>query len=244
MQPAMADVGLEAAATSLHEQLLVFVAEVHWYVFVTFARDSELGRDGGAVERDERIASYGTKPRRLNGDNLLADCLATGLLTSPEATNLVVGCPKSDGGVQLGVDLGRRWCVQQVTGLRCHRTDSGVHMRHLGLSQLQRRAACDVQFSGDGGNRKLNVVFWHHQLRLGYCRRALAQSAQRARLGGIPNVCFEIAGDAAAVFELARQVMRPGFDLRANLHDIDFSDSYLILKFLDDAGLSSAVDGD
>merc|ERR1712015_196777 len=159
MQPAMADVGLEAAATSLHEQLLVFVAEVHWYVFVTFARDSELGRHGGAVERDERIASYGTEPRQLNGDNLLSDCLATGPLTSPEATNLVVGCPKSDGGVQLGVDLGRRWCVQQVMGRRCHRADGGVHMRHFGQSQLQRRAARNVQLDGGGGDQEFDVVF-------------------------------------------------------------------------------------
>ena len=89
---------------------------VYWHIFVTLVSDSELDRDGGTVKRDECIASYCPKLRRLNSDNLLmsdrlSNRLATGLLTSSEATNLVVGCPASDGGVELGIDFGQCWCV-------------------------------------------------------------------------------------------------------------------------------------
>ena len=68
---------------------------VHRHIFIAFVGDPQLGSDGGAVECDECIASYGPKPWRFNGDDLLmtdrlTNCLAAGLLSLLKAADLVV----------------------------------------------------------------------------------------------------------------------------------------------------------
>ena len=79
---------------------------------------------------------------------------------------------------------------------------------------------------------------------VGHCCGASAQLSQWTCLCGVPDVCLEVAGYTAAMFELARQVMRSGLDLRANLLNIYSANGYLIFELFDDAALSSAVGGD
>merc|ERR1712015_78610 len=103
--------------------------------------DSQLDGDGGAIEGDECIDSSSPELWRLDGDNLLmtdrlTNRLTTGLLSLLKTANLVVDSTEPDGGVKLGVDLGRGWCREQVVRWCGHRADGRIYMRHLCRSML------------------------------------------------------------------------------------------------------------
>merc|ERR1712015_193011 len=103
--------------------------------------DSQLDGDSGAIEGDECIASYSPELWRLDSDNLLmmdrlTNRLTTGLLSLLKTANLVVDGAEPDSGVELGVDLGRGWCQEQVVRWCGHWADGRIYMRHLCRSKL------------------------------------------------------------------------------------------------------------